>query len=244
MNNGRKINCMVVDDEPLALALLGDYIAKLPGLDLIESTSDGLTALELAKSGRVDLVFLDMQMPELSGLQFMKILQKRCMVIITTAYTEYAIDGYEHHVIDYLLKPITIERFMIAVEKAQQFFYGMLQKQDTPSPLRPPVLAEHIFVKTDYRVVKINFSDIYYLEGAGDYVVIHTITEQIITLQSMKSLEESLPGNLFVRVHKSYIIALNKINFIERGRISINRQMIPISDTYKNRISDMTKTAG
>ncbi len=234
------INCIIVDDEPLALALLGDYIAKIPSLNLVESTSDGLAALAMAKSDKIDLVFLDMQMPELTGLQFMKILQKRCMVIITTAYADYALDGYEHQVIDYLLKPITIERFMIAVEKAQQQFYGLIHKQETDSPAITP-LAEHIFVKTEYRIVKINLSDIYYLEGARDYVIIHTVAEQIITLQSMKSLEESLPANLFVRVHKSYIIALSKINYIERSRISINKQLIPISDTYKSALSAQIK---
>ncbi len=230
---------MVVDDEPLALALLCDYIAKIPGLNLIESTSDGLMAFDLVKSHQVDLVFLDMQMPELNGLQFMKIVQKRCMVIITTAYSEYALDGYEHHVIDYLLKPITIERFMIAVEKAQMHFNGILQKQETVVAIMP-VTPSHIFVKTDYRIVKINFDDIYYLEGARDYVIIHTIAEQILTLQSMKSLEELLPANLFVRVHKSYIVALSKINFIERNRIAIHQQMIPVSNTYRGRISVLT----
>jgi DNA-binding LytR/AlgR family response regulator len=236
MTKGRVINCIVVDDEPLALGLLGDYIAKIPGLNLIESTSDGLIALGLAKSDQVDLVFLDMQMPELNGLQFMKILRRRCMVIITTAYSEYALDGYEHHVIDYLLKPITIERFMIAVEKAQMYFNGILQKQETVAMIAP-ISVNHIFVKTDYRIVKVNLDEIYYLEGARDYVIIHTVAGQIVTQQSLKSLEELLPANLFVRVHKSYIIGLSKISFIERSRISINSQLIPVSDTYKNALS-------
>ncbi|RKR82424.1 LytTR family two component transcriptional regulator [Mucilaginibacter gracilis] len=230
---------MVVDDEPLALELLADYIAKIPGLNLIGSTSDGLMALGLAKSDEVDLVFLDMQMPELNGLQFMKILQRRCMVIITTAYSEYALDGYEYHVIDYLLKPITIERFMIAVEKAQLHFYGILQKQEAIVTMMP-VTVNYIFIKSDYRIVKVNLDEIYYLEGARDYVIIHTMAGQTVTQQSLKSLEELLPANLFVRVHKSYIIALAKINFIERSRISINQQLIPISDTYKDKVAVLT----
>jgi len=233
MSEASKINCVVVDDEPLALALLGDYIAKMPGLTLVESTSEPLRALELAKSDKTDLVFLDMQMPEINGLQFMKILQKRCMVIITTAYSEYALDGFEHHVVDYLLKPITIERFMIAVEKAQERFNSLQKNIEVNQSVSSLSQPQHIFVKTDYRIVKINLDDIYYLEGARDYVIIHTTTGQVLTLQSMKSLGEMLPVGRFVRVHKSYIVALNKISFIERSRISVNQQLIPISDTYK-----------
>jgi len=234
------LNCAVVDDEPLALALLTDYIAKVPGLYLVEATSDPIKALNLGKSGAVELIFLDMQMPELNGLQFMRILQKKCRVIITTAYTEYALEGYEHHVIDYLLKPIMLDRFMIAAEKAQELFNSLQTGQDVQTGSVSPA-SGYIFVKTDYRIVKIDLNDIYYLEGARDYVIIHTVTDKILTLQSMKSLEEQLPKNDFVRVHKSYVIALNKIIFIERGRISINQQLIPVSDTYRSQLYNRIK---
>ncbi|KQC02577.1 LytTR family DNA-binding domain-containing protein [Pedobacter sp. Hv1] len=240
MNNYEKeINCIVVDDEPLAIALLSDYIHKTPGLTLMASTSDPMNALKLAKNDNVDLVFLDMQMPELTGLQFMKILQKKCMVIITTAYSEYALESYDHHVVDYLLKPITFDRFLVAVEKAQE--RATVATSIVPVQTSTPLQNQFIFVKTDYRLVKISLDHIYYLEGARDYVIIHTINEQILTLQSMKSLEDELPSDQFMRIHKSYVIALNKISFIERGRVSINEQLIPISDTHKDRLLEKLK---
>ena len=240
MNNYEKeLNCIVVDDEPLAIALLSDYINKTPGLTLTASTSDPMNALKLAKNGNIDLVFLDMQMPELTGLQFMKILQKKCMVIITTAYSEYALESYDHHVVDYLLKPITFDRFLVAVEKAQE------RTATTTTPMlvqaTMPLQNQFIFVKTDYRLVKISLDDIFYLEGARDYVIIHTSNEQILTLQSMKSLEDELPNDQFMRIHKSYVINLNQISFIERGRVSINEQLIPISDMHKDRLLERLK---
>lgn len=238
-NYVKEINCIVVDDEPLAIALLSDYITKTSGLNLIASTSDALEALKLAKNGSIDLIFLDMLMPELTGLQFMKILQKKCLVIITTAYSEYALESYDHHVVDYLLKPITFDRFLVAIEKAQERLTPthLVDQMQTLTPLQ----EQFIFVKTDYRLVKITLDDIYYLEGARDYVIIHTTTEKILTLQSMKSLEGELPANQFMRIHKSYIIAVNKISFIERGRVSINEQLLPVSDSQKDRLLNRLK---
>jgi len=234
------LNCIVVDDEPLALALLSDYIRKIPDLNLIEATSNPLTALELVKKDDIDLIFLDMQMPELNGVQFMKILQRRCMVVIVTAYSEFALDGYNHHVIDYLLKPVTLDRFVIAIEKALERHrlsnLENLRSQPQSNPETP-----YIFVKTDYRIVKILLDDIYFLEGAGDYVVIHTNTDQVLTLQSLKALEDLLPSASFIRVHKSFIVSLSKINFIERNRISIKNQLIPVSDSYKSQLFDHIK---
>jgi len=238
-DQANKLNCIVVDDEPLALSLLGDYIGKSPELNLVASYSDPLKALELIKKEQIDLVFLDMQMPELDGVQFMKILQKRCMVIITTAYSSYAMEGFEHHVVDYLLKPITLDRFMIGVEKAVARVEGLVPQK--PEALAIVPAPSYLFVKTEYRIVKIELADIYYLEGARDYVIIHTTGEQILTLQSMKSLEEQLPATQFIRIHKSYLIAIGKINFIERGRVSINKQLIPVSDTYKERLLNQIK---
>lgn len=238
-NLEKAISCLVVDDEPLALALLADYIEKTPGLKLIKATSDAMEALQLAKTGMADLVFLDMQMPELSGLQFMKILQKKSLVIITTAYSEYALESYEHHVVDYLLKPITFERFWVAIEKAQERFNGPAVQ--TPAPIQPLPATQFIFVKTDYRLVKVALDDIFYLEGARDYVIIHTPAEQLLTLQSMKSLEDQLPAHQFMRVHKSYVISLGKISFIERSRVCINNQLIPVSDTHKDRLLEKLK---
>ena len=224
---------MVVEDEPLALSLLSDYIVRMPGLQLSLATSDPLEGLAAAKTGGIDLIFLDIQMPELSGLQFMKILQRRSMVIITTAYGEYALDGYEHHVVDYLLKPIMFDRFIIAVEKALERRQPVSAE---PAGVRTdaPVISSYIFVKTDYRMVKVMLQDILYLEGARDYVIIHTREGELLTLQSLGSLEEMLPENDFIRVHKSYVVALDKINFIERSRIVIAEKLIPVSDTFRN----------
>ncbi|GAA3974695.1 LytTR family DNA-binding domain-containing protein [Pedobacter ginsengiterrae] len=224
------LNCMVVDDEPLALSLLSDYIEKTPGLNLISAVSNPLAAISYLKSEAIDLIFLDMQMPELSGLEFLELLQKKCMVIVTTAYSEFAIDGYRFEILDYLLKPITMANFQIAVEKAwllaakNKFFNETNSSQPQQS---------YIFIKTENRFVKINHADICYFEGARDYVVIRTINETILTLQSMKSIQKSLPEPNFMRVHKSFIVSLDKIDFIERGRISIRDKLIPISDSYK-----------
>ncbi|WP_316755036.1 LytTR family DNA-binding domain-containing protein [Pedobacter aquatilis] len=224
------LNCMVVDDEPLALSLLSDYIEKTPGLNLISAVSNPLAAISYLKSEAIDLIFLDMQMPELSGLEFLELLQKKCMVIVTTAYSEFAIDGYRFEILDYLLKPITMANFQIAVEKAwllaakNKFFNETNSSQPQQS---------YIFINTENRFVKINHADICYFEGARDYVVIRTINETILTLQSMKSIQESLPEPTFMRVHKSFIVSLDKIDFIERGRISIRDKLIPISDSYK-----------
>jgi DNA-binding LytR/AlgR family response regulator len=229
------LNCMIVEDEPLALALLTDYIGKMPRLKLCLATSDPLEGLPTATSGNIDLVFLDMQMPELNGLQFMKILQKRSMVIVTTAYSEYALEGYEHHVVDYLLKPVTFDRFIMAVEKALERRHpvpaGSAATKNDAAPL-----PSYIFVKTDYRMVKVFLADILYLEGARDYVVIHTTGGQLLTLQSLKSLEEMLPASNFLRVHRSYVVALDKINFVERNRVSVAKELIPVSDTFKDNL--------
>jgi len=225
------LNCMVVDDEPLALSLLSDYISKLPGLSLIRAVSNPLAAISYLKIEEIDLIFLDMQMPELNGIEFLNLLQKKFMVIVTTAYSEYAMDGYNFEVIDYLLKPITMARFMLAIEKAKERY--KMNKALTDVVVLPSTI-NHIFIKTENRIIKINLADIYYLEGARDYVVIHTQTDMILTLQSMKSIQQLLPADQFIRVHKSYIVAFDKIKFIERGRINIKEKLIPITETYKD----------
>ncbi|MCX2476963.1 LytTR family DNA-binding domain-containing protein [Pedobacter sp. MC2016-05] len=227
------LNCMVVDDEPLALSLLSDYISKMPGLNLVRAVSNPLAAISYLKIEEIDLIFLDMQMPELNGIEFLNLLQKKCMVIVTTAYSEYALDGYNFEVIDYLLKPITMARFMVATEKATDRFKMNKALADTSISLNTNAV-NHIFIKTENRIIKMNLSDIYYFEGARDYIVIHTEAEVILTLQSMKSIQQLLPAYQFIRVHKSYIVAFDKIKFIERNRISIKEKLIPITDTYKD----------
>ncbi len=225
------IRCLVVDDEPLALDILEDYISKVPFLTLVKTTTSAIEGLSLVQSDAIDLVFLDVQMPELTGIQFLKIINGKCDVILTTAYSQYALDGYELDVVDYLLKPIAFDRFYKAAQK-------VLQNAGNNHPAAPePTLAQNsndfIFVKTEHKIQKIYLDDILYIEGLKDYISIFTRTERIITLQNMKKMEESLPVKSFVRVHKSYIIALGKIESIERSRIQIGEKIIPIGDTYR-----------
>ncbi|MCF8453819.1 MAG: LytTR family DNA-binding domain-containing protein [Pedobacter sp.] len=227
------IRCLVVDDEPLALDILEDYIKKVPFLTLIKTTTSAIEGLSLVQSGAVDLVFLDVQMPELTGIQFLKIINGKCDVILTTAYSQYALDGYELDVVDYLLKPIAFDRFYKAAQKVLQ----NKGNNHSPVPEVPSVQQnshDFIFVKTEHKIQKIYLDDILYIEGLKDYISIFTGTERIITLQNMKKMEDSLPPKSFIRVHKSYIISLGKIESIERSRIQIGDKIIPIGDTYRD----------
>lgn len=225
------IRCAVIDDEPWALALLIDYISKISFLELVFSTTNSMEALQKIHQQPVDLVFLDIQMPELTGMQFMKINGNRSRVILTTAYSEYALDGYEHNVIDYLLKPISFERFFSAALKAKD----ILQPSANALPATTSVteVSDQIFVKTDSRIINVSLAEILFMEGLKDYIAIHTTKEKLITLESLKALEESLPKQRFIRVHKSYIVAIPKIESIERNRIFIGEAVIPIGETYK-----------
>ena len=225
------IRCLVVDDEPLALNILEDYISKVPFLSLVKSTTSAIEGLSLVQSGAVDLVFLDVQMPELTGIQFLKIINGKCNVILTTAYSQYALDGYELDVVDYLLKAIAFDRFYKAAQKVLQSHNSL------PAPAPEATSAannnDFIFVKAEHKIRKIYLNDILYIEGLKDYISIFTKDERVITLQNMKKMEESLPEKSFVRVHKSYIVALGKIESIERSRIQIGDKIIPIGDTYR-----------
>lgn len=235
MNNSTPIRCVIVDDEPWALSLLTDYVRKTPDLDVVLSTTQVLAALGAVQEGKADLLFLDIQMPELTGLQFMKIIQKSCKVILTTAYTQYALEGYEHDVVDYLLKPITFDRFLIAVQKAKERFAPVM------SAALSPTTISHIFIKTEYRIQKINLPDIFYIEGLRDYIALHTRAAKILSLDSMKNMEELLPETQFIRIHKSYIINREHIEFLERGRVVIHKQYLPIGDTYREKFLRILK---
>jgi two-component system LytT family response regulator len=225
------IRCLVVDDEPLALDILEDYINKVPFLTLVKTTTSAIEGLSLVQNDAIDLVFLDVQMPELTGIQFLKIINGKCDVILTTAYSQYALDGYELDVVDYLLKPIAFDRFYKAAQK-------VLQSAGNGQAVQHEALTansahDFIFVKTEHKIQKIYLDDILYIEGLKDYISIFTGNERIITLQNMKKMEESLPSRSFIRVHKSYIIAISKIESIERSRIQIGDKVIPIGDTYR-----------
>jgi len=232
MTDSMPIRCIIVDDEPLAVALLADYVQKTTGLEVVLRTTHVLDALQAVQEDRADLLFLDIQMPELTGIQFMKIIRRRCAVILTTAYTQYALEGYEHDVIDYLLKPITLDRFMIAVEKAKERRGRGQASISEASPDHP----DHLFIRTEYRIQRVDLASIYYIEALRDYVAIHTATGKILSLESMKHMEELLPEDQFIRIHKSYIIHRNKIDFLERGRVVIGKEYLPIGDTYKERV--------
>jgi DNA-binding LytR/AlgR family response regulator len=196
-----------------------------PELDLVLATTDVFEALKVVQAGAVDLVLLDIQMPELTGLQFMKIMDGKCAVIITTAYPDYALQGYEFDVVDYLLKPFSPERFWIAIRKAIARQRG-LQEEKVNLP------ADYIFVKSEYRMMKVALADILYLEALRDYIAIHTTEGKILTLQSLRSFEESLPTQGFLRVHKSFIISISKITAIEKKAVWIGKTIIPVGDTY------------
>lgn len=228
------IRCIVVDDKPLAIDVLKHYISKVPFLELTMSTVNPLDALHTVLEGGIDLVFLDIQMPELSGLQFMKIVKGKCLVVLTTAYSEYAFEGFENDAVDYLLKPVSFERFFKAVEKAQILLKGLseMDKPD-PIPLAPTKEITHIFVKTEYKLVRVNITDILYVEGMQNYVTIYTANEKIISLQTMKKTEEQLPADQFIRIHKSFIIALNKIDTVERNQVHIGNKAITLGEVYK-----------
>jgi two-component system LytT family response regulator len=239
------IRCVIVDDEPLAVSLLTDYVRKTPGLDTVLATTQVLEALQAVQEGRADLIFLDIQMPELTGLQFMKIIRKSCKVILTTAYAQYALEGYEHDVVDYLLKPITLDRFMIAVQKVKERLSAAdARKENAMEVSTPPAVAlpasipppAHIFIKTEYRIQKIDLSAIFYIEALRDYIAIHTAGAKILSLESMKNMEELLPGSQFIRIHKSYIINREFIEFIERGRVVIHKEYLPIGETYREKV--------
>lgn len=228
MSSQNLIRCIIVDDEPLAVTLLAQYVEKVPGLAVALKTTHVLEALSVVEQGDADLIFLDIQMPELSGIQFMKIIGNRCKVILTTAYTDYALQGYEHDVVDYLLKPFSFDRFMMAIVKAKE----RLEQKTTPAAKE---VVDHIFIKTEYRIQKIDHDAILYIEALRDYIALHTPSAKVLSLESMKNMEAILPASVFIRIHKSYIINRNKIAFLDRGKVVINGQYLPVGETYKEK---------
>ena len=236
------IRCLVIDDEPPALAILADYIGQVPFLTLVGTTTDPIEGLTWVQQGRADLVFLDIQVPRLTGLQFLKLAGHRARVVLTTAYPEYALEGYENDVVDYLLKPIAFERFLKAANKA----LTQLTPAAAPAPLVPPPPAaaaptlaapasDHLFVKGDTKnkYLRINFADILYVEGLNNYVLLHLPHERIATYQTLKDLTELLPQPPFMRVHKSFIVSLNHVRLLDGNTLYVQDKLIPVSDTYR-----------
>ncbi len=224
------IRCLLVDDEPLALDLLAGYVEKTPSLSLAGRCSSAFQAMDVLDKTEVDLMFLDIQMPGLSGLDFSRSLNNGPRVIFTTAFEQYALEGFKVDALDYLLKPISYPEFLNAVNKAKRWF----EVSEKPAP---PKARNSIFVKADYKLIQIEFKNILYIEGLKDYVKFYQegIEKPILSLMSMKSLEENLPEKQFMRVHRSFIVNLDKIKTIERNRIVFGKEYIPVSDNYKEK---------
>jgi DNA-binding LytR/AlgR family response regulator len=232
------ITCLIVEDEPLARNLLTDYVKKVPSLELVDVCSSPLAAIEVLKQKKVDLLFLDIQMPEITGITLLKVLQKKPLVILTTAYSEYALESYDFDVVDYLLKPITLERFLRAVDKVSQRLESGITIPSTKEKLPLGEGQDFIFVKDGTKLVRIRYADILYVEGLKDYVTIYTRQQKITSLQRLKVLEDTLPSTKFIRIHNSYIVALDAIDAIHRGDVQIGTAMLPISDSYKKNFKE------
>ncbi|MEM6967586.1 MAG: LytTR family DNA-binding domain-containing protein [Bacteroidota bacterium] len=236
------INVIIVDDEPLALDVLETYIQSIPDLNLVTKCSNALEANAALKTNDIDLMFLDIQMPQLTGVDFLRSLSKPPKVIFTTAYANYAVEGFELNAVDYLLKPISLNRFMKAVNKAQEQIE--LEKKGAGVDAAEVVASkdgeDFIFVKADKKLIKVNYADIVYIEGLKDYVIIRMNTSRIITLQTMKSLEDKLPSNIFKRIHRSYIVNIQKIQAVQGNMVEVieknQAKHIPIGKNYRDEL--------
>lgn len=229
-----ELNCLIVDDEPLALDLLENYVRRTSFLSLAGRCGNAIDALQLLREKTVDLVFSDIQMPELSGLELSKILDPGVKVIFTTAFEQYALEGFRVDALDYLLKPVSYPEFLKAANKAWEWFEMKQARKNVRHN------TGSIFVKSDYKLIKIELQQICYIEGLKDYVKIYRegVAQPVVSLISMKSLEEMLSGETFIRVHRSYIVNLEKVNLIERNRIIFGKTYIPVSDSYKEKFQD------
>lgn len=234
-----KIRCAVVDDEPLALGLMASYVKKTPFLELVGSYSSAVQAMQEMHDNPVDLIFLDIQMPELNGLDYSRMISPQTRVVFTTAFNQYALDGYKVNAIDYLLKPISYPDFLLAANKAQEWFRLVEQSQQSEKKENQDEKLS-IFVKSDYKLIRIELKNILYVEGLKDYVKIYeeNTGRPVISLMSMKAMEEMLPADRFMRVHRSYIVQKEKIRIIEHNRIVFGNTYIPIGDSYKQAFQD------
>ncbi|WP_158605942.1 LytTR family DNA-binding domain-containing protein [Taibaiella sp. KBW10] len=240
------MNCLIIDDEPLAIDVIVAHCKRIPELNVVETCNNAMEAFQALHKHEIQLIFLDINMPVISGLSFLKSLKEPPAVILTTAYTEYAIEGYELDVVDYLLKPIPFERFAMAIQKVQQ----RLSRPQNISGINIPAVAtpaihpgtynsntstkDFIFIKSNGKLVKLNFSDIRYIEGMKDYLKIFTSDKTHVIHQTMKAMEEQLPEHLFMRVHKSYIVALDAIQQIDGNCIETASGGVPLSNTYRD----------
>lgn len=230
------MNVIIVDDEPLALDVLETYLERIPTVQLVARCKNAIEAFEVLQEQQVDLMFLDIQMPQLTGIDFLKSLANPPRVIFTTAYSNYALDGYELNVTDYLLKPISFDRFMKAINKALQQHKSSVEKSSEGEEVEK---ADFIFVKADKKLIKIRYEDIFYIEGLKDYVILHTPNGRIVTLQTMKSLEVKLPEDIFKRIHRSYIVQLGTIDAVVGNMLEIKGKHIPIGKSYRDELLEI-----
>jgi two-component system, LytTR family, response regulator len=225
------LQCIIVDDDDLAIRLLEDFVQQTPALKLVKSFENAVLAKEYLTGNSIDIIFLDIQMPYLSGLDFLEQLQQKPAVIITTSYPQYALDGYRLSVVDYLLKPFLIDRFNGAVQKAADYchYRKMIAAGNEKN-------MDHLFIKSDHKMIKVLFNDIFFIEGLKQYIKIHLADKFIVTLESMKRMEELLPQDVFIRIHKSYIICKNKIKSYSNSEVKIKDVLLPVGKTYKEQI--------
>ncbi|MGQ3678616.1 LytR/AlgR family response regulator transcription factor [Tenacibaculum discolor] len=226
-----KITCVIVDDEPIAREILESFIDKTPNLELISSCKNAMEALQVAQTENIDLFFLDINMPEITGLSLAKIINNKSQIIFTTAYRDYAVDGFNLSVIDYLLKPIAFDRFLQAIQKVTEPTNSNM-KVSTENDNK----KDFMFVRADRKMVKINFKDILYIESLGDYVKVFTNNDTVITRETISNFQATLPSDCFIRVHRSYIVSISKISSYTNEYIEIAKKAVPISRSYKESV--------
>ncbi len=225
------LNCVIIDDEPLATELLESYAQKIPFLNVLGVYNSASEAIRTIRENTIHLLFLDIQMPEISGLEFARIIDKDTRIVFTTAFSQYAIDGYKVNALDYLLKPISFEKFLETADKALEWFESQTKQKSM-------IQDRFIFLKSEYKLQKINFDDILYVEGLKDYVKIYLkdSSKNVMSLMNMKKIEEYLPKPEFMRIHRSYIVHMKEVETIDRFRMVIGNQYLPISDSYKDSV--------
>ena len=229
------MNVLILDDETPAIKVLKGFVEKVPFLNLVLATTNPFEAFQAINSNKIDLLFLDIEMPDINGVDFLKSITSKPMVVLTTAYEKYAVQGYELDVLDYLVKPIRFERFMKAVNKASEL-NNLQANKSLPAESENEDMSGYITLKVEYKTVKVFFKDILYIEGLKDYVKVFTRTERILTRLNLKGIEEKLPSHLFMRVHRSFIVALSKIEAFQKGHVQVDKNMIPVGETFKKEV--------
>jgi len=232
------INCIAIDDEPLALGLLKDNISKLPFLNLVASCNNAFEAIEALQANSVDLVFVDIQMPGLTGLQFIASLEKKPLVIFITAYKQYAVESYDLDVVDYLVKPVALERFIKACNRAKELFELKSNRGTAKAPVK-----DHFFVNADYSQVKIKFDDIIWMKGYGDYIKFHLKSAEhpLVVRTSFKELERELPQDKFLRIHKSYAVAIDEITAIRKNSVFLGDKELSVGETFRESVDELVR---